>query len=172
MYSRVNRNFVFHRKIASLRGQALPKEISGIGSRIKVVHEGLMEESTIVALKAFLPSIVVTIIGPIIAHVLYAVFANSKPKLALLLISAVTLIWMTVASSISYGPPFGGHSKTIITAYIFIATAVLWFVHHLLIRRSEFRPSWFYHLPVILLFSSFCLLLYTYHIAPRFVVPI
>jgi hypothetical protein len=130
-----------------------------------------MQDFNLAVLQADLPRVLFTLLSPIVAHILYVLFAKSQPKLALFLLSIIAVIWMYFAARITYGPPFADYGKSAVSLYVFIATGMFWFAHHQLIRRSGLKPAWFFHIPVVILFLSFCLLLWTFHIAPRLGVP-
>lgn len=126
-----------------------------------------MHEASVEAIQSYFWLIGIAFFGPIIAHILYGIFSKSRPMLALVLISGVTMGWMIVAATISYGPPFGAYGKTVMTGYVIVATLFLWLAHHQLIKRSNLKPHWLFHISVIAMFGMFSMALYIYHIAPR-----
>ncbi len=125
-----------------------------------------MEEFSLATLTAHLPRIVVVLLGPILAHISFAIFSKRAPTVALALVSGFTVIWMYVAAPQTYGNGLGTYSNTAVSVYVVIATGFLWFAHHFLIQRSTLKPKWFFHIPVVLLFLGFSLLLWRFHIAP------
>lgn len=131
-----------------------------------------MYEFSIEAFQANWFRIAIALLGPPVAHILYAIFSKSRPVLALMLVSSITMIWMFFASTITYGPPFGAYAKSVITLYVLLATIFLWFAHHQLVRRSELKPVWLFHVPVIALFIAFGMLVYNFHIAPNIYPPV
>lgn len=125
-----------------------------------------MDNFSIDTLMDYLPRIIIVLIGPILAHIVYAIFARRKPTVALFSVSAITLIWMIFAAPQSYGQGLGTYSNSAVSVYVVIATGFLWFAHHQLIQRSTLKPSWFFHIPIVLLFIAFCMLLWKFHLTP------
>ena len=126
-----------------------------------------MEEFSLDKMFDHLPLIVVVLIGPILAHITYAIFSKGNPTVGLYIIAVITLLWMIVAAPQRYGNGLATYSNSAVSVYVLVATGFLWFAHHHLVQKSALRPKWSFHVPIALLFGFFCLLLYKFHIQPH-----